>query len=291
MIEPRVSFVVLTHNRRAELMRTLAQLGDLNPGVPTTVVDNASVDGTADAVAAKFPRVRLIRLARNVGAVARNVGVEASATPYVAFCDDDTWWRRGAAGVAADALDRYPSLAVVNARVLIGDDEREDPTCTRMEQTPFHHAPGVPGSRVFGFLAGACTMRRDAFLAAGGYHRRLFLGGEEDLLAIDLLAAGWQMAYMRDVVVHHHPSPVRNAGARRRLIARNALWCAWMRRPWPSALADTWKQLRRARRDGALVWTAASALAGLPWVLSERRVVSEFVESALRERERAGNPG
>ena len=277
----RFTFVVLTHNRRDELLRTLAHLEGNDGGAPTIVVDNASSDGTANAVARAFPRVRLISLSRNCGAVGRNHGVRVAVTPYVAFCDDDTWWRAGSANRAADVLDRNPKLAVVNARVLIGEDEREDPTCTRMTSTAFSRAPGVPGFQLFGFLAGACMMRRSAFVQAGGYHSMFFLGGEEDLLAIDLLAARWLMTYVPDVVVHHHPSAVRELQARRQLLARNAILCAWMRRPWRSAVAQTWRSLAVARRERMLAAVLGAALNAMPHALHERRVVSDDVEAKL----------
>ena len=89
---PRVGVVVITHQRRPEVLHTLRRLRDLPERPPVVVVDNASTDGTADAVAAQHPEAALVRSPVNLGAVARNVGVEALDTPYVAFCDDDTWW-------------------------------------------------------------------------------------------------------------------------------------------------------------------------------------------------------
>ena len=56
------------------------------------VVDNASHDGTAEAVRARFPEVTLVPLGTNIGAAGRNAGVARLETTYVAFCDDDAWW-------------------------------------------------------------------------------------------------------------------------------------------------------------------------------------------------------
>ena len=77
---PRISIVVLTHNRKTELLRTLTQLSDVRD-IPIIVVDNASADGTADAVTKRFPRVELVRLSHNAGAAGRNAGVHAATTP------------------------------------------------------------------------------------------------------------------------------------------------------------------------------------------------------------------
>ncbi|WP_313879548.1 glycosyltransferase family 2 protein [Streptomyces silvisoli] len=89
---PAVGLVVITRNRRSRLLATLSRLGALPGRPPIVVVDNASVDGTSAAVRADFPDVRVLRLARNEGAVARNHGVALLDSRYVAFSDDDSWW-------------------------------------------------------------------------------------------------------------------------------------------------------------------------------------------------------
>jgi GT2 family glycosyltransferase len=280
--DERVGVVVLTHDRAEELVRTVRRVLALPERPPVVVVDNASSDATPQRLAAEAPEVRLVRLSRNVGAAARNVGVAHLETPYVAFCDDDTWWAPGALRRAADLLDAHPRLGVLSARVMVGPEQREDPTCRVMATSPLPHDPTLPGRPLIGFMAGASVVRRSAFLAAGGFHHRLFLGGEELLLALDLAAAGWGMAYVADLVVHHHPSPRRDAAARRRLTVRNALWCAWLRRPWRSAARRTVEILRQRPRDAAWRAGVRGALAGLPWILRERRPVPAHVDAALR---------
>jgi GT2 family glycosyltransferase len=282
MSERRFGIVVLTWNRRGEVLRTLARLhAAAGADVPVVVVDNGSRDGTPEAVREAYPDATLVRLPRNIGAAARNAGVEAIDREYVAFCDDDTWWEAGSPARAADILDAHPRLAAVTARVLVGDERREDPTCARMAGSPFANTLGVPGAAIFGFLAGACMMRCGAYRAAGGFEQRFLIGGEEALLAIDLLALGWHMAYAPELVVCHHPSPMRDPATRRHLLARNTLWCAWLRRPWPDAWRVTLRELVTAGSAGDRLASLASALAGLPWVLRHRRVAPAHVQQAL----------
>lgn len=284
----RIAVVVLTHNRRVEILRTLQQLFSAGEKPTVCVVDNASTDGSAEAIAQLFPTVRLIRLSENQGAAGRNHGVHAVATPYVAFCDDDTWWVPGALSRAADLLDRHPRLAAVTARVLVGPTQREDPTSTLMAASPLPRLGDRDGITVVaGLLAGACVVRRAAFLAAGGYEPRLFLGGEEELLSLDLMAAGWYLAYAPQLVVHHYPSSRRDVGARRRLLLRNALWCAWLRRPLAAALRETARRLWAAAHGPGLGQALGDSLRGLPWVLKRRRVIPAHVELQLQLLERS----
>lgn len=271
-----LSVIVLTFNRAAELQRTLAHLLALPEQVPIVVVDNGSTDSTAAMMAAQFPHVRLIRMLCNLGAAARNAGVAAVDTPYVAFCDDDTWWEPGALARAVMVLDAHPHVAVVCARVLVGAARVEDPTCALMARSPLP-AQDLPGPALIGFLAGASAMRRSAFIAAGGYEPRLFIGGEEALLSLDLLADGWDIVYEARATVCHFPSHQRDVGRRRQLLVRNALWLAWMRLPWGLLLRECRRLLRPIWRDGAVAVGLFGALAGLPWAIRRRRVVPSRV--------------
>jgi GT2 family glycosyltransferase len=115
-LRDRVTVVVLTHGRRDEVLATLARMRTC--GASIIVADNASRDGTGAAIASRFPEVDVVRHERNLGAAGRNGAVAAARTPYVAFCDDDTWWAPGALAHAAAVLDRHPRLAAVTARVL-----------------------------------------------------------------------------------------------------------------------------------------------------------------------------
>jgi len=279
--DPRVAVVVITHNRAETLGRTLARLRELPERPHVVVADNASSDGTAELLAARFPDVELLALERNLGAVARNRAVERLDTPYVAFCDDDTWWEPGSLRAAADALDRHPSLAVVNARIVVVRTGATDPICEEMAESPVPARDGQPGHPLLSFLGGAVVVRRSAFLAAGGFSSRLHLGGEEELLATDLATAGWTMSYLPHLTVHHDAA-AREGHARRRVGIRNTLWFGWLRRPAFAALRRTVRLARTVPRDRVSLGGFLDALRGLPWVLRERRPVPPRVEADLR---------
>lgn len=276
-----LTVVVLTHNRRAELAATLGRLRALPCRPPLVVVDNGSRDGTADVVRRTTPEARLVRLRDNVGAAARNHGVAASTTRYVAFCDDDCSWLPGSLPAAVELLDRHPQLAALTARVVVGEERREDPTNAELAASPLPRPPGLDAVPVLGLLAGATVVRREAFDGVGGFDARLFLGGEEELLALDLASAGWTLAYHPDVVVHHRPSPHRDSTRRDVLLVRNGLWVTWLRYPLPSAVRRSRHLLRRAGSPATKLAALAGAVRGLPWVLRDRAPVRSPVREQL----------
>ncbi|WP_269508925.1 glycosyltransferase family 2 protein [Burkholderia sp. IMCC1007] len=288
--EPRVTAIVLTYRRATELARTLARLTELPDRPAIVVVDNASDDDTAALVRTRFPHVTLVHAPANLGAAGRNLGVALARTPHVAFCDDDTWWAPGSLAAAANLLDAHPLVAAVTARVLVGPEQREDPTCRLMADSPLDAPVALPGRPILGLLAGATAFRRDAFLSAGGYHPRYFLGGEEALLALDLCRAGAWLVYAPHLTVHHYPSMQRDIRTRMSVSTRNAVWTAWLRWPARAALAHTVRMLPRLWRGRGV----ARTFAGLPWILRERRPIPPHVERMRRrldrdERRRTGS--
>ena len=287
--DPRVAVVVITHQRRAELLRALARLAELPERPRVVVVDNGSTDGTAEAVRERFPGVELIASPENLGAVGRNLGVARVDTPYVAFCDDDTWWEPGSLTTAADVLDAHPRLAVVTARILVEPGGTEDPIVPELRDSPVRGADWLPGPALGSFLAGASVLRREAFLAVGGFSDRLWLGGEEELMAGDLAAAGWELCYLPELTVHHQASRARDPHRRRRDGIRNTLWTTWLRRPFRPALRRTLALLRSVPRDRVSARGLLEAVGGIPWVVRERRVLPPHAEArfaALEEAQR-----
>ena len=288
--DPRVGVVVLTYNRRRELLTTVERLLALPEQPRVMVVDNGSTDGTPDALRERFPTVTCMRLTDNPGGAGRNVGVAACDRPYVALCDDDAWWESGSLRRGADLFDAYPRLGAIGSKVLVGEAERLDPICDLMAASPIRPRAAIPGPAILGFLAGGVMVRRSAFLAVGGFERRFFIGGEEELLALDLVTAGWELAYVDSVVTRHHPSAeVRDPARRRQIQARNRLWVAWLRRPLHRALAMTLATARRGCEDPTARAGLAEALRSLPWALARRRVLPTHVERRVRALERPGS--
>ncbi|WP_308220317.1 glycosyltransferase [Kineococcus sp. TRM81007] len=278
-----VTVVVATRDRAGDLSRTLPR----HEG-PVVVVDNGSSDGSVDVVRAEaarreqrgLPPLRLLQPGRNLGATARNLGVRAARTELVAFADDDSWWEPGALARAVEVFAAHPRLALLAGRTLVGPAEDLDPICTDMASAPWGRSPDLPGPDVMGFLACTAIVRREAFLAAGGFDDVVFFAGEEERLTYDLVAAGWGLAYVEDVVAHHHPSVSRSpAHVRRELLGRNELLTAWMRRPLPVAAATTARWLAEGGEHRRSVLAAASRL---PRALRARRRPAPEVERRLR---------
>jgi len=278
----RISVVVLTHNRLPEVMRTVSHLVSLPEAPPVIVADNGSTDGTATALRQRFPGVQVVECGANLGAAGRNRAAKLAKTDYIAFSDDDTEWEAGALDEAVRILDSASGVAVLSARVVVGESRQLDPTCRLMRASPLAEA-GLPGPALVGYMAGACVFRSSVFRQVGGYEPRLFIGGEEALVSLDVLDAGYAIVYCDSVVVTHRPSAARDAPLRRRMLARNAALVAWLRLPRGEAIRASVRALTALVREGAFVGHGVALLRDIGWAMRRRRPVGAGV---VRMRER-----
>jgi len=280
-LKRKLTVVVITHNRAADLARTLKNLTSLPEKVNIIVIDNGSTDRTFLMVESLYPSVNYIKLDTNEMAVGRNVGVEAATTPYVAFSDDDSWWKPYSLAEAVDLLDEYPNVGAVAAKIFVNENQKPDPINRYFETSPLTAHVDQPGNSLIGFLECAVVMRRKAYLEAGGYNERLKFSGEGALLAIDMVTNGWGISYVPDLVAYHYPSSIRNMKERHRMGARNAILRAWMRRPFASAVKETFAQIKLGMKDNTFALGYIDALWNIAYALKNRKVVPQHIEEMM----------
>ena len=282
-----VTVVVATADHRDRMRRSLSHLVGLPGRPPVVVVDNGSRDGSPEMVEAEFGHHRqleLVRLPVDRGALARNEGVRRARTRYVAFSDDDSWWAPQALPRAVAAFEAHPALGLVAARATLVPSGETDRASLAMAAAPLGHDPALPGPPVLGFTARAGVLRAAAFEQVGGFDELLGSGGGEELLSLDLAAAGWQQCYLEDVEAPHAPHGPSGPPdpARRAVRERERVLVCWLRRPLPSALRATAALLARATRDGHLAQEVVALARCLPPALRRRRPVAPALEHSWR---------
>ena len=119
----RVSVIIPTYNRADLLPATLASIrAQTLPPAEIIVVDDGSTDATP-ALLAAAPDLRPIRVRNGGDLVARNIGLAAATSPYVAFCDSDDLWRPEFLATMAEFWKAEPGLrAAYGDFVIVRDD-------------------------------------------------------------------------------------------------------------------------------------------------------------------------
>jgi len=220
--------VVINYNARELLLHAVQSVLDAPaPEHPTqvVVVDNASRDGSAEAVRARFPDVVVIETGVNLGyARAANLGIAATDAEYVAVLNADTEVQPGTARALVDRLDREPDLGAVGSRIENPDGSlypsaRSIPSLkdtighglfglwwpTNSFTRRYRHLDANPAARrdVDWLSGSAIWLRRRALDAIGGWDERYFMYVEDVDLCWRLTQAGWRVAYEPDGTVMH----------------------------------------------------------------------------------------
>jgi GT2 family glycosyltransferase len=116
-----LSIIIVSFNTRSDLERCLESLTASPPAAAheIIVVDNASHDGSTDAVRRRWPSIRLLDLPRNVGfAAANNAGINVTSGELVLLLNSDTIVPAGAIDTVIERLRAHPEAAVAGPRLV-----------------------------------------------------------------------------------------------------------------------------------------------------------------------------
>ena len=208
-VMPLVSVVIPAYNAAAHIADALESLGAQTcREMEIIVVDDGSVDATHDIVMRGFPEVRCIRQPNGGASSARNRGVQDARGEWVAFLDADDTWHPDKLRAQLALMRRHPGVRLCR---------------TWGSETPLphgdalHNGPdGLPEHELFPSLASTLLnpyfttstvmVRRDAFLAVGGFDTSLKIAEDIDLY-LRLLKDAPEVLLLKAVAVFKRPVP------------------------------------------------------------------------------------
>ena len=225
----RLSVVFLNYNTRDLTRQALSSVLAAAEGleVEIFVVDNASVDGSADMVAEEFPQVKLICNAANVGfAAGNNVALRQVTGEYALLINTDTIVRRDALRTMVEFLDAHPEAGACGCKILDPDgtlqldSRRGFPTplaafckmsgLSRLFPTPpliahYHMTYLDPEQTAeVEVLSGSCMMVRKAAMdQVGLLDEDYFMYGEDIDWCYRFHQAGWKIYYVPTTEIIH----------------------------------------------------------------------------------------
>ncbi len=211
-----LAVIVVTYNSRQEIDACLASLfADLGKRqARVIVVDNASTDGTAPHVAAKWPEVALLAQANNRGfAAANNIGLAHATGDAVLLLNPDTVVQPGALPALLTVLNVRPEVGIVGP-MLVNADGLPQSSCrdfpsllsdlvgmTELYRVPMarrllrRHLSSLDDQRCarrVNWLSGACLLvRRAAIDTVGPMDEGFFMYSEEMEWQYRMAQRGW----------------------------------------------------------------------------------------------------
>lgn len=244
-----ISVVIVGWNAKPYLKLCLQSLVDAPPrrSMEVFVVDNASTDGSAEMIEAKFPWVKLIKSSENLGfSRGNNVAIRQCQGRYIALVNPDVIVFPGCLDALADFLDENPKVGNVGPRVFNPDMSMQS-TCRRFPtlwnnfcsatglSTRFKNSRFFAGEHMFYFphdrtlavdvIVGCFSMiRREAMESVGMLDEQLFMYGDDVDWCRRARNAGWQVFFYPGARAIHDrgkttaPYPVRFAVAQQRSV-------------------------------------------------------------------------
>lgn len=280
---PTVSAVIITRNRKEALGRVIDRLLE-QPVEEIIVVDHGSDDGAPQKVRGYGGRVQLLEPGENLGLGGRNVGAAEATGDLLLMLDDDCFPLPGSVETLADAFHANPRLGVAGGFVRDVDSDGNVVRQTELGTFDWWLRAGRTGDAppegfpAFSFPEGACMIRREAYLEAGGFFAPYFLASSEVDLGARLQANGWEVRYFPGAAFDHMKADSERQSSEMNLYyrIRNHLWYIWLRFPtsiavrrtigylafdlvesayrretgaWARAVRDAWRQRDLVRHD------------------------------------------
>lgn len=219
---PDVSVSIVNTSNMDLLLACLESLEDAtSPGlsVEVVVLDNASDDGSVEAVRERFPRVRVIEQPFRAGFPAsQNAVIRTTSGRYVYVLNEDTVSEPSSLDRMVAYMDAHPRVGTLGPRIVYPDG-RPQASAWRFP-TPFWAAigaftlgragivqsGGARARRVDWAMGCALLLRGKALAEVGLFDERFFMYVDEPDLCRRLAEAGWETHYFPDVAVMHHAS-------------------------------------------------------------------------------------
>ena len=226
----KLSVIIVNYNVRAYLEQCLRTVFEALKGIEgdVFVVDNQSTDGSVEMVREKFPNVRLIANADNVGfSRANNQAIRESDAEYVLLLNPDTVVGEDVFHKVIAFLDAHPKAGGLGVKMIDGTGQFL-PESKRGLPTPavaFYKIIGLtrlfPHSRTFGryhlghlpenqaspieILSGACMFLRKRTLdEVGLLDESFFMYGEDIDLSYRITMGGYENWYLPDARIIHY---------------------------------------------------------------------------------------
>ena len=226
-MNPKLSISIVNTNNKALLLDCLESLYLQNQRIlfETILVDNASVDGSAEAVRSKYPQVQLIINKNRKGfAFNHNQAIRVSKGDYILILNEDTIIKPGALKAMCDFLDDHTDVGAVGCR-LENPDRTLQQSCYKFPSPLRAIAENLllvaafPNNRWFGdyrawphdkiryvdFVIGAAiTVRRRVIETTGYLDERFFIYFEETDWCFRMAKDGWKVAFIPDGTIIHY---------------------------------------------------------------------------------------
>jgi len=225
---PKVSIIIVNYNTKEVLLECLENLRNAYENLEVIVVDNASTDGSSQAVKDQHPEVTLFENSENLGlAKAENSGWKASSGEYLLYLGSDAFPETGSISKLVDYFSANQDVGMATAKLVLKDGtldmdaHRGFPTawsaCTHFlfldrifkksklfNQYFLGYKDFTQPHEIDACISHFMFMRRTVLEELGGWDEDFFLYGEDLDMCFRIKKAGHKIMYLPFVQAVHY---------------------------------------------------------------------------------------
>jgi GT2 family glycosyltransferase len=274
---PLVHIVILTWNGREDILECLRSLRQsIYPNARILIVDNASTDGTVEAVESEFPEVEIVKNSTNlrVGG-GYNAGIKkafADGARYILLLNNDTIFKPDFLARMIEAAEDRPDIGMVGPKIYYYSDPKRiwsaggriewwKGWCHQVGVRELDHGQcDVPGEA--DWVTGCCVLvKREVVKRIGLLDESYFMYGEDTDWCFRAVRTGFKIYYEPSAVIWHklsvsiggHLSWFKNRNklkSQLRLLAKYARWYNWFTIPFimPIKVVQSYMRVKSFRQ-------------------------------------------
>lgn len=195
-----VDIVFISYNRSSEVQTNLDKMSSYPLLNKIIWVDNASTDNVG-AITFDSSKVTLIKLEKNIGISAYNVGAAASSADIIIVLDDDSHVDESAVLATIQTFENDKDLGALAYKIIL-------PATNEVVTRDWKEGPATH------FWGCGAAIRKSVWDKLGGYREELFLYANEYDLCIRIWNLGYKVLYTSDIAAYHRVSSMNRTSGR-----------------------------------------------------------------------------
>lgn len=212
----KYSIVLISYNRKEILKENLDKIFEIGSlDFEVILVDNGSIDNTAEEIPKLFPLVKFTALKENIGIKAYNIGFEQAQGEYLVVLDDDSYPDKNVLTLADDAIKENKNIAIIAGMINNYDGSLQWP----------RHFDAKVKTKCNLFAGCGFIIKKEIFKKIDYFPGHYFMFYNENYTANKVLELNKIIIYDPKIIFFHQSPPENRLNEKRiYYMTRNQLW-------------------------------------------------------------------
>lgn len=207
----KLSIIIVSYNTKDLLDHCLKSIYANTKNIEVIVVDNNSIDGSVEMAEKKYPQVLIVKNKLNLGfGKANNLGAGIASGDIILFLNSDTLIKKETISKLLKFFEDNINIGVAAPKIILPTHQIQpysygsDPTVWSVILEKFKKPKNkIKTKRVDWVTGAALAIRREIFLALGGFDENIFMYFEDNDLCLRVRKYGFEVWVCSDAEIIH----------------------------------------------------------------------------------------